>query len=375
MTARAPAGFVPRLARPPLPEPFAGGLIRAVQERNHQAGPGGRPVKLHSGVDTANCPEDTMRVAVYGAGSVGGYFGGCLARAGIDVTLIARGDHLRAMQQHGLRVDSPRGDFVVHPVKATDDPAAVGPVDVVIVAVKAWQVPDAAQAVRPMLGPQTFVVPLQNGVEAPAQLAEALGAGRVVGGLCRIISMIAGPGYIRHAGLEPTIVIGELDRRPGERTERLRQTLEQAGITAQVASDIHVALWEKFIFLAPLSGVGGVTRAPIGVSRAVPETRRLLEAAMAEIAAVGRARGIALPDDAVARAMAIVDATPAEGTASMQRDLIAGRPSELESQNGAVVRLGREAGVPTPVHAFLYAALLPMELRARGRVQDAPDQT
>jgi 2-dehydropantoate 2-reductase len=316
-----------------------------------------------------------MRVAVFGAGSVGGYFGGCLARAGVDVTLIARGDHLRAMQQRGLRVDSPKGDFVVHPIRATDDPAAVGPVDIIIVGVKAWQVPDAAQATRPMLGGQTFAVPLQNGVEAPGQLAKTLGAGRVVGGLCRIISMIAGPGHIRHGGLEPTIVLGELDRRPSERTERMCQTLVQAGITAQVAPDIHVALWEKFIFLAPLSGVGGVTRAPIGVMRAVPETRRLLEEAMSEIAAVGRARGIALSDDAVARAMGIVDATPAEGTASMQRDVIAGRPSELESQSGAVVRMGREAGVPTPVHAFLYAALLPMELRARGQVQFAPIQT
>lgn len=313
-----------------------------------------------------------MRIAVFGAGSVGGYFGGCLARAGCDVVFIARGEHLRALRAGGLRIDSPKGDFVVRPAQATDDPSSAGLVDAVIIGVKAWQVSDAASAVRPMLGPDTFVVPLQNGVEAPAQLSAALGAERVIGGLCRIISMIAAPGHIRHGGLEPTVIVGELDRRQSGRTERLRGLLEAGGVTAQIAPDIHVALWEKFIFLAPLSGLGAITRAPIGILRSVPETRRLLEDAMHEIAVVARARGVALPGDAVGRAMGIVDAAPAEGTASMQRDIIAGRPSELESQNGAVVRLGREAGVATPVHALVYRALLPMEQRARGQLQFTP---
>jgi 2-dehydropantoate 2-reductase len=307
-----------------------------------------------------------MRIAVFGAGSVGGYFGGCLARAGHDVVFVARGEHLRAIQTGGLSIESPKGNFLISPARATDDPSSAGPVDVVIVGVKAWQVPDAALAVRPMMGPHTFAVPLQNGVEAPAQLAAALGAERVVGGLCRIISMIAAPGRIRHGGLEPTVIIGELDRRPSERAARLREAFEAGGVTAQVAPDIHVALWEKLIFLAPLSGLGAITRAPIGILRSVSETRRLLEDAMQEIAVVARARGVVLPNDAVERAMKIVDITPAEGTASMQRDIIAGRPSELESQNGAVVRLGREAGIETPVHAFIYHALLPLEQRARG---------
>jgi len=310
-----------------------------------------------------------VRVAVFGAGSVGGYFGGCLARAGVDVVFIARGDHLRAMLADGLRVSSPRGDFHVRPVQATDDPAGVGPVDVVMVAVKAWQVPEAALAIRPLLGPRAFAVPLQNGVEAASQLAAVLGTGRVVGGTCRIISMIAAPGQIRHVGIEPTVIIGELDRRRSERVERLQQVLERAGVTAEVAADIHVAVWEKFLFLAPLSGVGALTRAPVGIVRAIPQTRQLLEDAMREIVAVGRAQGVALPDDALARAMAVVEASPPEGTTSMQRDLMAGRPSELEAQSGAVARLGREAGVPTPVHDFIYAALLPMEMRARGRLE------
>lgn len=307
-----------------------------------------------------------MRIVVFGSGSVGGYFGGCLARAGEDVVFIARGEHLRVIQARGLRVDSPKGDFTVHPAHATDDPGQVGPADVIILGVKTWQVAEAAEAMRPMLGPDTFVVPLQNGVEAPAQLAAALGAGHVVGGLCRIICMIAGPGHIKHLGGEPTIVVGELDRRSSERTERLRLAFERAGVVAKVATDIHVALWEKLLFLAPWSGLGAITRAPIGAMLAAPQTRQLLEDAMAEIAAVARARGIPLGDDVVSRHMRFLEAAPPEGTASMQRDIIAGRPSELESQSGAVVRLGREAGVPTPVHTFIYGSLLPMELRARG---------
>jgi 2-dehydropantoate 2-reductase len=310
-----------------------------------------------------------VRIAVYGAGSVGGFFGACLARVGHDVVFIARGEHLRAIQTGGLRVDSPMGDFVVAPAEATDDPGRAGTVDAVIVGVKTWQVPDAALAIRAMVGKDTFVVPLQNGVEAPSQLAAALGAERVIGGLCRIMSIIVGPGHIRHAGLEPTVIIGELDRRASARTDGLRQALEQAGVKAHVAPDIHVALWEKFTVLAPLSGVGAVTRAPLGILRTMPETRSLLEQAMREIVAVGRARSVALPENAVERAMRGIDAMPEGGMASMQRDIINGRPSELEGQNGAVVRLGRESGVPTPVHAFIYAALLPAELRARGQAR------
>jgi 2-dehydropantoate 2-reductase len=307
-----------------------------------------------------------MRIVIFGSGSVGGYFGGCLARAGVEVVFIARGEHLRALQRHGLRVDSPQGDFVVHPVRATDDATQAGPADVVILGVKTWQVADAAAAMRPLLGPETFVVPLQNGVETPGQLAAALGVDRVVGGLCRIICLLVGPGHVRHVGGTPAIAVGELDRRPSDRTERLRLTFERAGVVVKIAPDIHVALWEKFLFLAPWSGLGALARAPLGTLLRVPQTRQVLEAAMAEIAAVARARGVALDDDVVARHMRFLEATPAEATASMQRDIIAGRPSELESQSGAVVRLGREAGVPTPVHAFIYGSLLPLELRARG---------
>jgi 2-dehydropantoate 2-reductase len=311
-----------------------------------------------------------MRIAVFGTGAVGGYFGGRLAQAGEEVIFIARGEHLQALRSHGLRVDSSKGDFMLQPVQASADPAQVGEVDVLLVGVKAWQVPEAAQAMGPMVGPDTFVVPLQNGVEAPSQLAAVLGARHVLGGLCKIISFIVGPGHIRHAGLEPYVAFGELDNRPSERTERLRQAFARAvGVTVEIPPDIQVAMWEKFLFIASFSGVGAVTRAPAGVLRSVPETRQLLEQAMHEIFAVARAREIALPGDIVGQTMAVVDGLPPDGTASMQRDVMEGRPSELASQNGAIVSLGQEVGVATPLHGFIYHSLLPLELRARGQVQ------
>jgi 2-dehydropantoate 2-reductase len=311
-----------------------------------------------------------MRIAVFGTGAVGGYFGGRLAQAGEDVVFIARGEHLQALRTQGLRVDSLKGDFLVQPVQATDDPARVGVVDVVLVGVKAWQVPEAAQAMRPLVEPETFVVPLQNGVEAPAQLAAVLGPRHVLGGLCKIISFIVGPGHIRHAGAEPYVAFGELDNRPSERAERLRQAFTRAaGVTVEIPPDIQAAIWEKFLFIASFSGVGAVARAPAGVLRSLPETRQMLEEAMHEILAVAQARGIALAEDAISRGMAFVDSLPPGGTTSMQRDITEGRPSELASQNGAVVRLGQEVGVATPLHAFMYNSLLPLELRARGQIQ------
>ena len=308
-----------------------------------------------------------MRIAIFGAGGVGGYFGGRLAQAGEDVVLIARGEHLRAMREDGLRVESEAGDFVIDPVEATDDPSAAGLVDVILVSVKAWQVPGAARAMRPMVGPETFVVPLENGVEAPSQLAEVLGAERVLGGMCKIISAIVEPGHVRHGGIEPYVAFGKLDGRRSERAERLRRAFERAkDVTAEIPPDIRVAMWEKFLFIASLSGVGAVTRAPIGLVRSLPETRRMLERAMEEVMAVARALEIALPEGVIPQTMAFIDGLPADGTASMQRDVMVGRPSELEAQNGAVVRLGREEGVPTPVHAFIYHSLLPQEMQARG---------
>ena len=266
-------------------------------------------------------------------------------------------------------MESIKGDFVIQPAQATDDPASVGVVDVVLVAVKAWQVPEAAKHIQPLVGPETIVVPLENGVEAPSQLAAVLGAQHVLGGLCRIVSFIAGPGQIRHAAMEPYVAFGGLDNRPSERAQRLRQAFERAEVAAEIPANIQVALWEKFLFIVSISGVGAVTRAPAGVTRSLPQTRQMLEQALREALAVGQAQGIPLPDEAVARIMAVFDSTAAGSTSSMQRDIMSGRPSELDYQTGTIVRLGQEAGVATPVHSFIYQSLLPQERRARGEIE------
>jgi 2-dehydropantoate 2-reductase len=309
-----------------------------------------------------------MRIAIFGTGGAGGYFGAQLARAGEDVTFIARGEHLKAIRKQGLTVETPRGEIVIHPARATDDPAQVGVVDVVLVGVKSWQVLEAAHAIRPLMGPATFAVPLQNGVEAASQLASVFGVDHVLGGLCGTLSWLTGPGRIRSIGEVHFVKIGELDNRASERAERLRAAFERAGVNVEVPSDIHQALWEKFLFVVSLGGLGAVARAPVGVIRTLPETRRMLKQSMQEILAVARARQVPLDDTVVADKLAFVDSLAPDGTTSLQRDIAEGKPSELEAWNGAVVRLGREAGVSTPLHEFIYCSLLPQELRARGEL-------
>ena len=305
-------------------------------------------------------------IAIFGAGAVGAYFGGRLAEAGLDVSFIARGKHLDAIRAKGLEVTSVAGDFVVQ-VRVTESPADIGPVDAIFLGVKAWQLPEVVDSMRPMIGPKTAVVPLQNGVEAPDTLRDLLGDEHALGGLCQIAAHIDGPGRISHVGAEPVVRFGELDNARTERVEALRASFDGAkGAQAEVPDDIHVALWQKFMLICPWSGLGAVTRAPAGAFRSEPRTREMLIAMLDEIAAVAKARGVALPDNAATQTLAYFDSAPATVTASMQRDIMEGHPSELEVQSGAVVRLGEAAGVPTPVNAFVYAVLLPMERLARG---------
>ena len=308
-----------------------------------------------------------MRFAIFGTGGVGGYFGGRLAEAGHDVVFVARGPHLDAIRKNGLTVESVAGDFRVLPAAATDDPASTAPVDAVVVAVKAWQVPDAAKAIRTFLPGEAVAIPLENGVEAPDQLAAELGPGRTFVGLCKIVSFIAGPGVVRHTGVEPSLAFGEMDGGTSPRVERLRDAFRRCrGVTVETPADVRVALWQKFVFINGFSSVGSAARANAGSIRSTSETHALLRACMRETQEVGIARGVPLAPDTFERTMKFFDDNlPAEATSSMQRDVQDGRPSELENQTGTVVRLGRETGVPTPVNDFLYAALLPQEKRAR----------
>lgn len=280
--------------------------------------------------------------------------------------LIARGEHLSAIREHGLMVDSIKGDFVATPSLATDNPTEAGPVDVVILGVKGWQVHDAAMAMRPMIGPETFVVPMQNGVDAPAQLASVLGERAVLVGLGGLISYIVGPGHILHAGGEPFVSFGELDNSTTERTQRLLRAFQNAGVRANIPSNIYAALWGKLAFMAANSGIGAVTRVSSGQWRSVPESWEMARQVVSEVLAVAAGQGIKMPGDAFASAIARLEGSPPNGTSSMQRDLMEGRPSELEVQIGSVVRLGKEAEVPTPVNSFIYHSLLPQEKKARG---------
>jgi 2-dehydropantoate 2-reductase len=312
-----------------------------------------------------------VRIAIVGAGGVGSYFGARLLAGGEQVVFLARGAQLAALATRGLLVTGASGELRLPHVTATADAAAVGTVDAVLVAVKSWQLPAAARGLAPLVGPETVVVPLLNGVDAADQLAAVLGPAPVAAGLCAIVAYLVAPGHVHHEAVEPRVVFGELAEGPSPRLERLRAAFQRAGVRAEIPADIRVALWQKLLFIAPVSGVGALARVPIGAWRSVPASRQLAERAVRELVAVARALGIALPDDAVERTLAFVDALEPGSTSSLQRDVAAGRPSELEAQLGTPLRLAAEAGVETPALAFLHACLLPQELAARRAAGDA----
>ena len=306
-----------------------------------------------------------VRFAIYGVGGVGGLFGALLIRSGVETGFIARGKHLAAIRKNGLTVSSPSGEMQVSPFLATDEPGRLGGADVVLLCVKAEQVTDAASRIKPLLLPETVVIPLQNGVEAAEQVRSVIPSERVLAGLCGMMSWVAAPGHVRTLGNVGFIKFGEADNRLSERVLRLREVFTAAGIDAEIPADIDVAQWEKFLFIASLGGVAAVNNEAFGVIRDNPDSRRMLELAMTEIRDLGVARGVRLDDAVVQRTMGFVDELPETATASLQRDIADGKPSELEAWSGAVVRLGRAAGMSTPVHDFIYETLLPKETAAR----------
>jgi len=311
-----------------------------------------------------------VRIAVVGAGGIGAYFGGRLVESGADVTFLARGRHLDALRRDGLRLESIAGDVELPRIQATDDPHSIGPVDAVLVCVKAWQIGEAARLIAPIVSADTLVLPLQNGVEAPDDLASVLGPDAAAGGLCWIVSELVAPGHVVHRGADPAIVFGELDNRRSSRVVRLEDVLNRApGVRGIIADDIRHEMWRKFLFIAAVSGVGAVTHVPVGAWRTTPETRALLLEVLGEIDRVADAHGISLGEEGIAEAVAFLDRLPTGAIPSMQRDLMNGVRSELAQQTGAVVRLGDAAGVPVPVNRFLLATLLPLEREARRRAE------
>ena len=300
-----------------------------------------------------------MRIAVVGAGGVGGGFGAALAKAGADVTFIARGEHLAAMKSKGLRIEGGRGETQLVPTQATDDPASVGPVDYVLFCVKLWDVESAGQHIKPLVGPNTAVIPLQNGIDAPERLVPILGAKAVMGGVAQISASIVEPGVIRQVGTFMRLLFGELDGSPSRRGEALFAMCKKAGFDATLSDQIVTELWLKFILLATNASVVAVARQPIGKLRDDPDMKPQFIAAYNEVIAVGRARGVTLPADALDRMIAFNAGAPATMKPSMALDLERGNRIELPWLGGKVVELGRQLGVPTPTHAFMYAALKP----------------
>jgi len=301
-----------------------------------------------------------MRIAMMGSGGVGGYFGGRMAAAGHDVTFIARGAHLEAIRRDGLRIESrDMADATVDPASATDDPAEVGPVDCVVVGVKLWDTEAAGKAMLPMLGPETTVVSLQNGVECNDILAPIVGRERLLGGIAQIASSIGLPGVISHIGTMQRVVIGEFGGAASARVEALHRALLDGGITAEISDDIERTIWEKFVFLVGLSATTTLMRTTIGPVREDPDSRDFLLGVVREAVAVGRARGVGLPDDYAEDRLAFIDGLPFDMTSSMHHDFERGNPLEVAWLSGAVARFGHALDIPTPVNHTVWAALKP----------------
>jgi 2-dehydropantoate 2-reductase len=300
-----------------------------------------------------------MRIAVVGAGGTGGYFGGLLARAGEDVTFIARGANLEALRARGLTVESRLAGTFTVPVRATDDPREVDPVDLILFCVKTYDTDLAAQSVRPLIRPETMLLSFQNGIDNEGRIARAAGHSSRIGAAAYVVSAIKAPGVVAQTAGPGKIVLGELSGGANARTERLRDVLREAGIAADLHPDIRVVLWQKFLFICAFSGVTAITRLPIGTVLADPLTHTLFRGTSEEVEAVGRAGGVDLPADCVEQAMIQATAVEPWGRGSLYGDLASGRRLELESLNGEVVRRGREHGIETPLNFAIYAALRP----------------
>jgi 2-dehydropantoate 2-reductase len=303
-----------------------------------------------------------MRMAVYGAGGVGGYFGGRLAQAGADVHFIARGAHLQALRERGLRVRSVNGDFAVE-VQATDDPAEIGPCDFVLFCVKSFDTDTAAARLGPLLGDDTAVVSLQNGVDNEEKLAKVIGERHVMGGAAYIFAGISEPGVIVHTGGPTSITFGELDGRISQRAQQLLACCQQAGFGAELSPNIRTVLWAKLAFICAQAGMTAAVRLPIGEIRTVDAAWSAFQRLVTEVAAVAAADGTPVPTSAQQQAIAMAQSLEPGGFSSLHNDLVAGRPMELDALHGFVVRRAAERGVPVPMSEAVYAILEPWAVR------------
>jgi 2-dehydropantoate 2-reductase len=313
-----------------------------------------------------------MKILIMGTGGVGGYYGGLLAKDGNDVTFISRGAHLYAIRHEGLKVKSIHGDFIISPANATEDPAKVGPVDFIVFSVKTYHTDEAAEAIQPAVGSQTAVLSLQNGIDAAERIGKVVGMEHVLGGATWLSSAVEAPGVIKQISQFRRIVFGELGGGQSARIQSIYEVLKNTGSTVEISEDILKILWTKFVFIAAVSSLGSLTRLPMGDYRSVPEARGLISGIMREVEALAHAQEIALDEDVVAKSLEFMDNSGPHIKPSMQLDVEAGRRTEIESMIGVIGRKGRELGVPTPVADFVYASLLPIELKARKDLSPSP---
>ncbi len=308
-----------------------------------------------------------MKIVVIGAGGVGGYFGGKIAQAGYDVTFVARGEHFEAINKNGLQIKSIDGDFTVF-AKVTDDISSVKNPDLIILGVKSWQVIDVAQQIRPILTLKTMVLPLQNGADNADKLLAVLPKKNVLAGLSRIVSKIEAPGIINHFAFIPQINFGECDNSKTERIQHLQTIFDNAGFKNVHSEDIYLDIWRKFLFITTISGIGALTRAVFGIMRESETIRSIIYKTADEIKQIANAKGIQLTNKDIETTIQAIDKNEYNTTASMQRDLMEGRPSELENFNGYIVQQGLELGIHTPTNSFIYHCLLPQEKQARKKL-------
>lgn len=305
-----------------------------------------------------------MNIVVIGAGGVGGYFGGKLAQSGYKVTFVARGKHLDAIRLNGLKVKSINGDFTVH-TNAVSSISEIDKPDLVLLAVKSWQVVKVAEQLKSVISDDTIILPLQNGADNADKLRTVLNEKNVLAGLCKIVSRIEAPGIIDHFAYDPEIVFGEYANEKTARLEKIKTVFDKAKIKSRISEDIHLDIWKKFLFIATVSGIGALTRSVFGAIRDDDGIRQIMYQTANEIVAIANAKGITLSNNDIELVFKVIDNLNHNTTASMQRDIMNGRPSELDNFNGYIVDMGKQLHVSTPVNTFIYNCLKPQEILSR----------
>lgn len=308
-----------------------------------------------------------MKIGIIGAGGVGGYFGGRIAKAGYEVTFVSRGEHLKELQTKGLTIKSILGDFKIENINATENFEDLRNMGLILLCVKAWQVKEIAKKLKAIVNDTTVIIPIQNGVLAIDELKKYLNEKNILGGLCFIISKLESPGVINHFGIEPAIVFGEIDNQKTERAKIIKELFDSSGVKAKISDDIFADLWKKFIVIC-VSGLLAVTKTTYGELRELKQTRKMMVDLLKEIYKLSQKVGVRINSDFVHKTVSQIDAYPYNSTSSLTRDVWEGKPSEIDYQNGTVVKLGRKYRIETPINKFIYNCILPMELKARSHL-------